>query len=240
MYSLVIRNIAKTLDLPADWDITTLDYDNLYEYQLRTQYNVFEPGQVPLILTSLVLDEKGSKIVLLDDMTVFKENMHRLLTRNIDEVYKVDCLKASYIGSAREKSSTTLHSTKPIISEIATDGNVKDLANNIVEGFKVKVIGKVGNVDEFVQNAMKNNEKLVDNVFMILNVFMDRIKDFNFIFAYKLDKLKATMKNSRSSFDDIRKQMLNLKKAREDMVKVFLQDRIQCGIFLIDVKEIKK
>merc|ERR1712008_67227 len=95
----------------------------------------------------------------------------------------------------------------------------------------------MGDEDEFIENESTKNQKLIDDIFNIVNCFMNRIKDFDFVFKYKVDKLKEQLK--KISFDEIRKQMLNLKTARIDSRVIFFKEELKTGLFTINVKKIR-
>jgi len=118
-------------------------------------------------------------------MDEFKQKLQSLLLNNIGEIFKIDCLKASYIGPARNKPFADETNGVNNREELDSDGNP---AKN--EGFKVKVIDKIGNVDSFVEKAKEDNASLIEDIFHILNCFMEKIKDFDFVFKYKTEKLK--------------------------------------------------
>lgn len=107
-----------------------------------------------------------------------------------------------------------------------------------MNGHFVKVIDRIGGVDGFVDKAIEENQILIKKVFMVFECFMERVKGFDFVFKYKIDKLKQQLKGI--SFDEIRRQMIGLKTARESMHEIFFQDKLQTGIFIIDCKAIKE
>ena len=103
----------------------------------------------------------------------------------------------------------------------------------------MQVIDSIGNIDEFVELALVKNKQLVDGVFEMVNCFMERVKEFDFVFhkRYQEDKLKQTFKGI--SFDEIRRQMLQLKNAKNDSQKILFKDELKCGMFLINCKNIR-
>jgi hypothetical protein len=90
-FSLILEKVLTTLQKPLSFSLEKFDWEMLHEYQLRTQYENFETGKIPLILTNLELDEKGTKITVHDDMSVLKEKLCGLLTENLAEILKIEC-----------------------------------------------------------------------------------------------------------------------------------------------------
>jgi len=53
MFKVITEKFYKTLGLGGDFEMKDITFDQLHEYQLTTQYDVFELGPMPLILTYL-------------------------------------------------------------------------------------------------------------------------------------------------------------------------------------------
>jgi hypothetical protein len=90
-FSLILEKVLTILQKPLNFPLEQFDWEMLHEYQLKTQYENFETGKIPLILTNLELDEKGTKITVHDDMSDLKEKLCGLLTENLAEILKIEC-----------------------------------------------------------------------------------------------------------------------------------------------------
>ena len=81
-FGLILEKVLTIIQKPLDFSLEELNWEMLHEYQLRTQYENFETGKIPLILTNLELDEKGTKITVHDDMSDLHSKLCGLLTEN--------------------------------------------------------------------------------------------------------------------------------------------------------------
>ena len=83
----------------------------------------------------------------------------------------------------------------------------------------------------FLAEQREKNLSLIDSCFSILDVFMKRAKEFEFVFEeFKMHKL---------SFAQLKKAIQNIKLAREQKEVVFFKDKIQTGMFLIDCSDVR-
>jgi dynein heavy chain len=82
----------------------------------------------------------------------------------------------------------------------------------------------------FLAEQSERNERLIDNCFAIFDVFMKRVKEFEFVFEDKFHKL---------SFAQLKKAIQNIKFARDQKELVFFKDKLQTGMFLVDCSEVR-
>jgi hypothetical protein len=82
----------------------------------------------------------------------------------------------------------------------------------------------------FLEIQKERNGRLIDACFSIVEVFLKRAKEFEFVFEDKVTKL---------SFSQLKKAIQNIKMAREQKEVVFFKDKIQTGMFLIDCSDVR-
>jgi dynein heavy chain len=82
----------------------------------------------------------------------------------------------------------------------------------------------------FLAKMKAENELLVDHCFAIVEVFLRRAKEFEFVFEDKVTKL---------SFTQLKKAIQNIKTARDQKEVVFFKDKLQTGVFLIDCSDVR-
>jgi dynein heavy chain len=91
---------------------------------------------------------------------------------------------------------------------------------------------------EFIAARRAENTRIIDSVFAIFNCFFAKVKEFEFIFDFKSEKVSQMM--SKMNFDKLKRQILKIKKARDEKETVFFKDRLQTGLFVVDCSDLKR
>jgi dynein heavy chain len=86
---------------------------------------------------------------------------------------------------------------------------------------------------ELIESQRLANVKLIDQTFSIVETFLKRAKQFEFLFDENIDKLNKT------SFSYLKNQILEIKRSKEDKEVVFFRDKLQTGMFMIDCSDIR-
>jgi len=84
------------------------------------------------------------------------------------------------------------------------------------------------------EQIIKYSELLLE----VPKTFLKKVEAFRHYIEVNSDKLKSKLK--KATFEDFKKDLLNLRDTQNEVERVFHKDILKCGIVLIDVKNIKE
>lgn len=92
-------------------------------------------------------------------------------------------------------------------------------------------------IDEQENTSSKSKmaEELLDQVLAMFEVFHNRVKEFDYVFGYSLEKVGSKL----MKFSQLKKTLLKLKKIRNDSKQVFFKDRLNVGLFTVDCTDFR-